>query len=323
MGLWKHSQKAEGFRQGGCRLAFGSSAAARRLPSLIVMAALAVAAAQLARPINAHAQISGSAASAPARTAQQPAPLAATVETVPIPNLRPVSAAPPAAGQNASPAAAAATHASATLPSNATPAATEPVKPLPTPSPYPAIPAEGTTACALALMAFGVKAEAAPGLGEGECRVTAPVTIASAGDIALMPKALLDCVTAATVAVWLRDTVAPKAEATLGAKLTAIRVLGSYTCRTTNNVEGASLSEHAHGRAIDIGAFKVGDRWITVGAANPSEAEQRFLLGVRASACGPFTTVLGPGSDAEHQDHFHLDLKPRQTSGPSHGLFCQ
>jgi hypothetical protein len=194
---------------------------------------------------------------------------------------------------------------------------------LPKPSTQPEIPAEGTTACALALAAFGVKAEAAPGLGEGECRVVAPVTIAAVGNIAVMPKALLDCVTAATVAVWLRETVAPKAEALLGAKLTAIRVLGAYICRPVNNVSTANLSEHASGRAIDIGGFKVGDRWITIGSANPAEADQRFLLSVRSSACGPFTTVLGPGSDAEHQDHFHLDVKARQTAGPSHGLFCQ
>jgi hypothetical protein len=175
----------------------------------------------------------------------------------------------------------------------------------------------------MALMTFGVKAAPAPGLGEGECRVAAPVTVVGVGDIAIMPKALVDCVTAATIAVWLRETVAVKAQAMLGAKLTAIRLLGSYNCRSVNNVNGASLSEHADGRAVDIGAFRVGERWITVGAADTPMADLTFLEAIRSSACGPFTTVLGPGADAEHQNHFHLDLKARSTAGPSHGLICQ
>jgi hypothetical protein len=28
---------------------------------------------------------------------------------------------------------------------------------------------------------------------------------------------------------------------------------------------------------------------------------------MRKAACGPFNTVLGPGSDPFHGDHFHLD----------------
>ncbi|TIQ63130.1 MAG: extensin family protein, partial [Mesorhizobium sp.] len=36
-------------------------------------------------------------------------------------------------------------------------------------------------------------------------------------------------------------------------------------------------------------------------------------------ACGPFKTVLGPGSDADHSLHLHLDLAPRRNGG----TFCQ
>jgi hypothetical protein len=199
----------------------------------------------------------------------------------------------------------------------------KPVEPEPPrPSPLPKIPSEGTTACAVALAAFGVKAVAASGLGEGECRVAAPVTITNVKEIALMPKALIDCATAATVAAWLQDTVSPRAEELLDARVTAIRVLDAYNCRTVNHVKGANLSEHARGRAIDIGAFRVGDRWITVGAKEMAEADAKFLEAIRSSACGSFTTVLGPGSDAQHHDHFHLDLQQRQTAGPGKGLYC-
>jgi hypothetical protein len=187
----------------------------------------------------------------------------------------------------------------------------------------PTVPSESTTSCAIALAAFKVNAAPATALTEGGCRVSAPVMLSAAGNITLMPKALVDCATAATLAAWLQDTVAPKAETMLaGAKLTAIRVLDAYDCRTVDGIATANLSEHARGRAIDIGAFKVGDRWITVGAKDLPEADQAFLDAVRASACGPFTTVLGPGSDEFHYNHFHVDLQERQTAGPSKGLYC-
>ncbi len=243
----------------------------------------------------------------PTATTKPAAPLAAS----------PVAPAPAAvAVPVAKPAAPAATTAPVTT--AATGAA-----PLPKPGVSPTIPAEGTTSCAVALAAFHVKVAPASGLAEGECRVAAPVTVTGADDIAVMPKALIDCATAATLAAWLQDAVAPRAEAILGQKLTAIRVLDSYNCRTVDNIKGANLSEHARGRAVDIGAFKVGERWINVTfAKDVSEVDAKFLDAIRKSACGPFTTVLGPGSDVYHYNHFHVDLQQRQTAGPSKGLYC-
>jgi hypothetical protein len=37
-------------------------------------------------------------------------------------------------------------------------------------------------------------------------------------------------------------------------------------------------------------------------------AEAAFLAAVRTTACGYFLTVLGPGSDAAHAEHLHVDL---------------
>src|SRR6185503_9808705 len=39
--------------------------------------------------------------------------------------------------------------------------------------------------------------------------------------------------------------------------------------------------------------------------------EQGFLRDVQAAACDRFTTVLAPGSNAFHADHFHVDLMRR------------
>ena len=41
---------------------------------------------------------------------------------------------------------------------------------------------------------------------------------------------------------------------------------------------------------------------------------QRGLLNnVRSDACDYFTTVLGPGYDIFHRDHFHFDLMQRRN----------
>ena len=45
--------------------------------------------------------------------------------------------------------------------------------------------------------------------------------------------------------------------------------------------------------------------------AQAEGANLEFLNAISASACGYFTTVLGPGSDAAHSDHLHLDLALR------------
>jgi hypothetical protein len=50
-------------------------------------------------------------------------------------------------------------------------------------------------------------------------------------------------------------------------------------------------------------------------AVEPREAQgtmaEAFQDAVRASACLDFSTVLGPGSNASHADHLHLDVIER------------
>jgi hypothetical protein len=258
------------------------------------------------------------AAAAPIPAVTPPAPAAAAAVKPATATVAPA----PAANAPAKPSSDTAAHPATVAAANA-PKPTLAALPGPAADIKPSPPSEATTSCALALAAFGVKATPATAIVEGNCRISAPVTLASAGDITLMQKALLDCATAAALASWLQETVAPKAVTMLGAKLTAIRVLDAYDCRPVNNIPGGNLSEHARGKAIDIGAFRLGDRWITVGAKDLTPADQAFLDIVRSSACGPFTTVLGPGSDEFHSNHFHLDLASRQTAGPSKGLYCQ
>ncbi len=75
------------------------------------------------------------------------------------------------------------------------------------------------------------------------------------------------------------------------------------------------MSEHGFGNAIDIAGFTLesGRKVMVLDGWNGRGDERKFLRQVRAEACGPFMTVLGPGSDAHHRDHLHLDLQHRRS----------
>ncbi|WEK46665.1 MAG: extensin family protein [Candidatus Andeanibacterium colombiense] len=116
------------------------------------------------------------------------------------------------------------------------------------------------------------------------------------------------CPLAETFSAWARYGVDRTARAVLKSPLERIETMGSYNCR---NVAGsARRSAHATANAIDVSAFVLADgRRITVkgGWAGGSPSEKQFLRIVHTSACKRFGTVLGPGYNAAHQDHFHLE----------------
>ncbi|MCP4384663.1 MAG: hypothetical protein GY798_25155 [Hyphomicrobiales bacterium] len=176
--------------------------------------------------------------------------------------------------------------------------------------------------CTGRLKAMGIVAVPAPAIRKGRCGIAAPTAVSAlgSGNIALTETAVLHCRTAEALAALMRDAAEPAAQRYLGGRLTGIRVAASYHCRTRNGVAGAKLSEHALGNAIDISAFRIdGVGWVEVGRGGPRA--RRFVGAVRKAACGPFTTVLGPGSDRYHSDHLHFDVAKRGKSGRS--LYCK
>ncbi|MCG8447283.1 MAG: extensin family protein, partial [Hyphomicrobiales bacterium] len=85
--------------------------------------------------------------------------------------------------------------------------------------------------------------------------------------------------------------------------------------RGRNREAGAKLSEHAFGNAVDITGlrFSNGIDW----SVSPLEEDDesgaaQFQRTVREVSCGLFKTVLGPGSDGFHDNHFHFDLAQRR-----------
>ncbi|MFK7945641.1 MAG: extensin family protein [Paracoccaceae bacterium] len=146
------------------------------------------------------------------------------------------------------------------------------------------------------------------------CGILNPVKIREIAGVKLSSPATLDCRTARTFANWVSGVAQPEARRTLGARISKIWLMGTYTCRTRNNRPGARVSEHGAGRAIDVGGFWLGNgQRVTVLGNWGQGAPGKFLRSLWKKACGPFTTVLGPGADRFHQDHLHLDTAYRSS----------
>jgi hypothetical protein len=140
---------------------------------------------------------------------------------------------------------------------------------------------------------------------------------AAEGAVTFAPPALVRCEMVHALDYWVGHVVIPAARRRLRTTVVGIKVAGSYSCRPMNSVDGALLSEHGHANAVDVAAFVLADgRVISVRSwGHLSAAEDNFLREVRSRSCTVFTTVLGPGYDALHHDHFHLDLARRNGDG--------
>lgn len=156
--------------------------------------------------------------------------------------------------------------------------------------------------------------------GPGICGLTEPFMVgALAGDsVQLDSVATLDCPMVAALDEWVAKVVQPVAQARFGQSVAQIDTMGAYSCRGMNGQAGAKISEHAFGNALDVGGFRLADgRRITVvhDWTRGDDQTQAFLRDVHAGACESFTTVLGPGSNAFHYNHIHVDLATHGAGG--------
>lgn len=160
--------------------------------------------------------------------------------------------------------------------------------------------------------------------GPGVCGMDYPfrVTALAGGAVGLKTKATLACPIIPRTDAWLAEVVQPAAMLYFGAPVVEMRS-GSYSCRSRNNRRGAKLSEHSFGNAIDVMGFRFADgREITVAKGwRGAPEEQDFLREIFVGACRYYTTVLGPGSDAFHYDHLHIDLARHDPRGQRH--YCK
>jgi hypothetical protein len=157
--------------------------------------------------------------------------------------------------------------------------------------------------------------------GTGVCHVAKPVqlrsVLTSAGRVELPGTPLLNCAFAQQFVMWLSDVAAPLIAGAGGARIASLSTGTSYQCRTRNGDLSGKMSEHAFGNAIDIAGITLTDeRRVEITATSvPQAPDRRLLAALRASACGYFSTVLGPGADGAHDSHLHFDLGVHGVDG--------
>ncbi|WP_234952104.1 extensin-like domain-containing protein [Paracoccus solventivorans] len=176
-------------------------------------------------------------------------------------------------------------------------------------------------ACRLGLRLLGVEAAKAAPVADPDnrdCGIDRPVEVrALQPGLALDIPAVMRCDTARSLALWMREAVIPAARRLEGSpRITSVALGTSYACRgVVGGASTATVSEHALGNAVDIAGFGFDDgtRLEIAPRGDRGGIEMAFQNAVQAAACLYFATVLGPGSNAAHDDHLHLDIKARDS----------
>ena len=169
-------------------------------------------------------------------------------------------------------------------------------------------------ACVADLRSSKVAFEPVNTATDAGCELSGAVRLVSVatpfGDVAIAGKPTMLCSFARRFSAWSRDVAAPLTLGYTGQRLTEIEVGSAFACRARYDKPGAIPSEHAKGNAIDISSFVLADsRRIRVKQPESDMPLAHDLAqALRTTACGYFTTVLGPGADPAHAEHFHLDL---------------
>jgi hypothetical protein len=168
--------------------------------------------------------------------------------------------------------------------------------------------------CRADLKRLGVVYKDLPRIRDGEaCGIDYPVKVSAIGKVKMVPAATLRCEMAATVAAWTKKELIPAARSRYLTGVKAIHQASSYSCR--NIRRSRTLSEHGKGNALDISRIEL-NSGRDIDVRKPgwfSFRKKGFLNSVRSDGCEYFSTVLGPGYDRDHRDHFHFDLKQRRS----------
>ena len=168
-------------------------------------------------------------------------------------------------------------------------------------------------ACLSELTSQRVVFEQLPIAKEQGCELSGAIKLASLstpfGDVSLSSKPIMLCSFGRQFSGWVREVAAPLTLGYTGQRLAQVETGSAFACRSRYDKPGLVPSEHAKGDAIDIGSFVLADgRRIPVKQQNSDIRLSTDLVhALRMTACGYFTTVLGPGSDTAHEEHLHFD----------------
>lgn len=177
-------------------------------------------------------------------------------------------------------------------------------------------------ACRLALSHLGTVYEERPEITNKDnpaCGIARPLHVSEIlPGLALEGGAIMRCDTARALGFWAQDFLRPASVSLPGSpRLTGLQLGTHYDCRARNGTaeEQPKLSEHALGNAIDIAAFVFdqGPPLPVEPRKDSGDLYEAFQRAARATACLHFSTVLGPGSNAAHDNHLHLDVISRKN----------
>ena len=263
----------------------------------------------------------------------KPSPKPATVPraTPPLPKLRPadLNAGPPAkAGTPAPRLTAPVVAPSPPLPpAPPEPPPTPPVQPakpsppvaaLPVTPPVPPPAAGQASACLAALAAAGTSfTPVAQPSTSSSCTIDNPVRLNSISTkpavVKLPDQPTVNCAFALKLSQFVGQRLQPLAVQS-GSAAVAFGTGPGFDCRGRNGDSSKRMSEHAIGDAVDIVYLKLANKSqiLVKDALNVQSPNFAFLRDLRALACQDFTTVLGPGANAAHAEHFHIDLEARR-----------
>jgi hypothetical protein len=151
------------------------------------------------------------------------------------------------------------------------------------------------------------------------CAIDGPVRLTAIevdkARVALNAKPVLSCSFALQFSDFVKNLLTPLGAGKMAAPLVAIDSGPGYECRSRNRQAGGKLSAHGKGIAIDLSAFVFSDgRRVSVEKQDDPQSTVYFRT-LRTAARGWFTTVLGPGSDAAHANHLHVDIEGHGSNG--------
>lgn len=184
-----------------------------------------------------------------------------------------------------------------------------------------------TAACLAELRTNEVEAQTvpAPPAPSDVCGVAEPVRVTSIGladgaKIDLPDRPILDCPFALVFSAFARDLMAPLATAILDSRVSTIGTGPGYDCRSPIRLPSGNPNPHGKGIAVDVAQITLADRRRIAIGHDAKPAEVLFVKTMRKAACGWFTTVLGPGSNAAHAEHFHFDILGHGGSGDNYRI---
>lgn len=168
--------------------------------------------------------------------------------------------------------------------------------------------------CRRELKKLGVTYQDLPPIRDSAaCYIDNPVRVSAMGSVEMKPAATLTCRMALTFARWTRNELVPNTRWRYFSGVKTIRQGSSYSCR---KIAGSrTQSAHSTGNALDVMAIELnnGKDIDVVKKGLFSFRERKLLNNVRADGCEYFTTVLGPGYNYDHRNHFHFDLMQRKS----------